>query len=1368
VQAAKAAASRTAAAHATDDASFAMALHHAAGRPALTSAPVRAAAPLSVVGLEPLPANPADSPGMPPAAATLGVAAPPAGPLCFAAAPWLVDTARFLATPHGADAGRAEADAACSWGASGGGAGESGDAPPAPSRDWAVEWCEAQALGRPADVPPAAAAAAAAGAAPASAPSGGIDGDIDGSDGGAAGGGDTAVLRSRLAAKILSDFVDAATQAAVAALSGLLPPMNPAEDAAQHVWHHGNIFLARVPDTATKRRLFAEAQQAQRAQQAAAALGGDGGGLPPPAPPGAGADVDDAAVLRTALLAAGGSTAASCAEQYADVAVLLNPSQDVRAACALQRADVPGLFAMACVLIDYGGSRLYATSPIPGIIGPAGAESCKLLVGSVDSGGTIAADPALAARMGALARALRLAERVYTPSGAAAAAGAGAGGDGRAGEAAAAEPPGRVFCTAATSSAGTAPVSLVGPVEAKVVRGSDGRCYLMDWVRSTPRDPRYYDPLVAAAKRAWADAAVAAAAGSRSTTNGGGDETTAWAAVVAESPASSAEGPCGGGPSGGGPSGAASRAFASEDDAVADALHATCYEAVLRPELLRTYESYLKLAAVRQHAERRRATAAAAAAASKGTTEGATVTPPGGEVGGDATAAPAAGPATDSSDDAGDSESLLAGFVPPSPPCYNLNAFTRFALLNARQQPGGGGGGESAGDDDERAIRDVAGYLHSHVLPSALRDLLPGSGANGASGVPLDGEALTRLMHARGINVRYLGSLATLACAPLKGGEDSEEDTEQGGGSSSGGSSSSSYARMFPYVLELLEGEMVARVARRMLDARLRECRAAPAVTVAGFLSTLLWAPPPPSAAAEAPSAIDAADPAQAAASTGRASPPPVVVAASKKGGSNSNNKKKANGAGRKAAGVQLPQASPAAGGDVAAPYALVPVSLELRAGAMAAGRAAVDDGDAHHAATAASPLAIPVPLVSFPALLDEGATPADLAGRALEAAGLAAPTAAAAATAPAASAALWRDIAHAVAAKFGGYQLQPGLWAPPAAASGGVAAVPAPATGVNRYALLRRIARRSGLQLAPARLGFSSWPVLAPDDVLGFAPVLAASSMGAGPPAVPHAQEALARGRAALAAGDLPAAYEHTSAGCDGLAGVLGYLHPDVAAGHATLAHVLAAAGHPGSALAHQRRALAVHQRVSGPDGCDTAAAHGAYGRLLCRVGAFDGAVRHLSRAVYLTQLLAPARHPEITAGYATLAQALHQVWHVNGAARCFAEAVGRAGEAGDVGTVTSCLHALALNACLVGGFRDALGYEKRVYALLAERFGADSPPAAQSARWVGLFTQRAVELAKQLREQPLPQLLAPPAAGGAAAAGGGAGGSAGQRGTR
>lgn len=59
---------------------------------------------------------------------------------------------------------------------------------------------------------------------------------------------------------------------------------------------------------------------------------------------------------------------------------------------------------------------------------------------------------------------------------------------------------------------------------------------------------------------------------------------------------------------------------------------------------------------------------------------------------------------------------------------------------------------------DEQQVRLACEYLRNVVLPEIVNDLKEGD-----TGFPMDGQSLSRLLHKRGINIRYLGKLATLA-----------------------------------------------------------------------------------------------------------------------------------------------------------------------------------------------------------------------------------------------------------------------------------------------------------------------------------------------------------------------------------------------------------------------------------------------------------------------------------------------------------------------------------------------------------------------------------------------------------------------------
>ena len=65
---------------------------------------------------------------------------------------------------------------------------------------------------------------------------------------------------------------------------------------------------------------------------------------------------------------------------------------------------------------------------------------------------------------------------------------------------------------------------------------------------------------------------------------------------------------------------------------------------------------------------------------------------------------------------------------------------------------------KSEWEKDEKEVRLASDYLRNTALPEMIHDLKEGD-----VGFPMDGQSLTRLLHKRGINIRYLGKVATLA-----------------------------------------------------------------------------------------------------------------------------------------------------------------------------------------------------------------------------------------------------------------------------------------------------------------------------------------------------------------------------------------------------------------------------------------------------------------------------------------------------------------------------------------------------------------------------------------------------------------------------
>ena len=136
--------------------------------------------------------------------------------------------------------------------------------------------------------------------------------------------------------------------------------------------------------------------------------------------------------------------------------------------------------------------------------------------------------------------------------------------------------------------------------------------------------------------------------------------------------------------------------------------------------------------------------------------------------------------------------------------------------------------------EDEVTVREAALHLWDNVLPTVTKDIRDNAGHN----LPVDGAALTELLHQRGINCRYLGQLAALALEQEAKDCLAEEEVQNG-------KARRLPRRIMPLCwLEMLECEMVARAVKHVLDSYLTEhggCAAVqPAQTIASFLSALV------------------------------------------------------------------------------------------------------------------------------------------------------------------------------------------------------------------------------------------------------------------------------------------------------------------------------------------------------------------------------------------------------------------------------------------------------------------------------------------------------------------------------------------------
>jgi protein TIF31 len=411
------------------------------------------------------------------------------------------------------------------------------------------------------------------------------------------------------------------------------------------------------------------------------------------------------------------SFAADAPEAYkavaGEAAAWKSASHDLRNVTALLSMEKRKVNTLATALVDYQGRRIVAQGIMPGIL--QGDQLSRVVVGAVERGQELKVDDDACKLLEDIGEELWIAKRSI-PSVPIPASGGEPGGEGQA-------------------------VELCGPAEIKCIEGADGRRYLLEVLRTTPRDANW----VRGDKGTKVFAEWLAARGDR-----GPDDRLSLEEV-----------------------------------------------ALLRRELVMAYVRQIvsmKASERRQRLYEAKRTEMESAA---GHDENGAA---GGEV--KFTEAEAAAFKEEEEQDAKDQ-------------AFNVNVFMPYAgCMDAEQLA-----------KDEEHARGAALFLWEVVLPNVTSEVRRGSVA------PKDGVQLSESLHGWGVNLRYMGRLATLALS-----EEIKDQRAMDG-------SVTIVKPMPPFWLEMLEVEMAARALKHVLFSLLAtnpHVRAAPASTVHLVLNCLV------------------------------------------------------------------------------------------------------------------------------------------------------------------------------------------------------------------------------------------------------------------------------------------------------------------------------------------------------------------------------------------------------------------------------------------------------------------------------------------------------------------------------------------------
>eukprot|EP00592_Proboscia_alata_P007775 CAMPEP_0194358266 /NCGR_PEP_ID=MMETSP0174-20130528/5533_1 /TAXON_ID=216777 /ORGANISM="Proboscia alata, Strain PI-D3" /LENGTH=1732 /DNA_ID=CAMNT_0039128529 /DNA_START=27 /DNA_END=5225 /DNA_ORIENTATION=- len=577
--------------------------------------------------------------------------------------------------------------------------------------------------------------------------------------------------RARMVYKVLQDFFDASLRGANGIFAGLISPMNPNEPMRSHVYLHNNIFFSRAVD----------------------------------------------AGLDTYKISSGDNAARKSA------------SRDASCMSALHKLDIKGLHTLATIVLDYMGVRLVCQSIVPGIL--HGEKTHTLLYGAVEAGTSLVSNDEMHKQLEeSLGVGLMVASRKVPTMP--------VSGDRLEVIMKTKEKTGYLSPQTAKKEESDDlkdpqnTTLMCGPIEAKGIKGSDQRKYLLDLTRFTPRDANWV-PL----------------------SEGG---TGNWEKAFEEIKYSSVGG---------------SGKKNNENYVPPLVADEEWTMAVLRPELItalthvkmseymesklvkKEQNSVVKSNEEKDHEPEPMLDAKTAAddkdiiehknstASSEKSVEGdvpvdksrktndkiaekdkGTELPTPNQSTIDDLIASKIWKTTDEKTLQDEDKEYLKSLR------YNINVF----LPYTRSLEGLDDEAHAQHKNDEGRALEAANYIWHELLPLLTKTMKDNSGHQ----MPVDGIAVTELLHSRGINCRYLGRLATLAGAEEAKDLAAQKDVQEG-------KLSKLPRRVMPLCwLEILECEIVARAAKHVLDSYLTEnCGAAalrPAQTIAAFLSALL------------------------------------------------------------------------------------------------------------------------------------------------------------------------------------------------------------------------------------------------------------------------------------------------------------------------------------------------------------------------------------------------------------------------------------------------------------------------------------------------------------------------------------------------
>uniref|UniRef100_A0A2P2MRM9 Clu domain-containing protein n=1 Tax=Rhizophora mucronata TaxID=61149 RepID=A0A2P2MRM9_RHIMU len=278
----------------------------------------------------------------------------------------------------------------------------------------------------------------------------------------------------------------------------------------------------------------------------------------------------------------------------------------------------------------------------------------------------------------------------------------------------------------------------------------------------------------------------------------------------------------------------------------------------------------------------------------------------------------------------------------------------------------------------------------------------------------------------------------------------------------------------------------------------------------------------------------------------------------------------------------------------------------------------------------------------------------------------------------------------------------------------------------VRKYAILRGLSHKVGLELLPRDYGMESAAPFRKSDIISMVPVykhVACSSA--------DGRTLLESSKTSLDKGKLEDAVNYGTKALSKLVSVCGPYHRMTAGAYSLLAVVLYHTGDFNQATIYQQKALDINERELGLDHPDTMKSYGDLAVFYYRLQHTELALKYVNRALYLLHLTCGPSHPNTAATYINVAMMEEGLGNAHIALRYLHEALKcnqRLLGADHIQTAAS-YHAIAIALSLMEAYSLSVQHEQTTLQILQAKLGSEDLRTQDAAAWLEYFESKALE---------------------------------------